>query len=221
MVQTRPGWVRERFKALGLDGHFDFVDFWYAYVTYISRAYGITVGKTWVPAVVPLADYGNTALRQNINARWAYDEDAQAFKVMSTRAVAAGEEVLESYMVSSQKDNAQVAFMFGFVLPGNPISVKQLTSMECSRLSSVPQDEARASPLASASACPVTRAFTSLPAGLFHHLAVLDCGTALPATVLSRERERDASHRGDSSSHDSSSRDSSGELHPAHGAGNL
>eukprot|EP00290_Baffinella_frigidus_P015907 CAMPEP_0180201178 /NCGR_PEP_ID=MMETSP0987-20121128/6611_1 /TAXON_ID=697907 /ORGANISM="non described non described, Strain CCMP2293" /LENGTH=332 /DNA_ID=CAMNT_0022156327 /DNA_START=45 /DNA_END=1040 /DNA_ORIENTATION=+ len=81
-VENRRRWVRERFKALGLDGHFDFVDFWYAYVTYISRAYGITVGKTWVPAVVPLADYGNTALRQNINARWAYDEDAQAFKVM-------------------------------------------------------------------------------------------------------------------------------------------
>ena len=58
-------------------------------MTYISRAYGITIGGTWVPAVVPVADFGNTAPRAALNARWFWDEPSATFRIATTRAVRA------------------------------------------------------------------------------------------------------------------------------------
>ncbi|EKX46574.1 hypothetical protein GUITHDRAFT_107779 [Guillardia theta CCMP2712] len=125
--------------------------------TYISRSYGVVLrsrrgGMKWQPVSVPLADMGNTALQGDVNTRWRYDSRSQVFLLESTRAIPAGSELLESYQVSSLKDNAHLAYMylcslsligiakpsspqlprFGMTMDGNP--VKRLTPQECLKL---------------------------------------------------------------------------------------
>ena len=48
--------------------------------------------------------------------------------------ISPGDELLESYQVSSKKDNHFLAFMFGFMQDGNPKHVRQIAKAEHKRL---------------------------------------------------------------------------------------
>mmetsp|Transcript_4142 Transcript_4142/g.15255 ORF Transcript_4142/g.15255 Transcript_4142/m.15255 type:complete len:193 (-) Transcript_4142:1718-2296(-) len=131
--------VEKTYREANIHRTIPWKEFWHSYVTYISRSYGVVLrsrrgGMKWQPVSVPLADMGNTALQGDVNTRWRYDSRSQVFLLESTRAIPAGSELLESYQVSSLKDNAHLAYMFGMTMDGNPVKVKRLTPQECLKL---------------------------------------------------------------------------------------
>jgi len=131
--------VERTFKEANLQRRIPWQAFWHSYVTYISRSYGVVMRSRqgdmkWQPVSVPVADMGNTASQGEINTRWRYDSRSQLFLLESTKAIPAGSELFESYQISSLKDNAHLAYMFGLTLDDNPVKVKRLTPQECLKL---------------------------------------------------------------------------------------
>ena len=140
-VREKKAYVKRRFDEMRVDRVYEWESFWQAYVTYISRSYGIVIrsqhdGKdVWLPAIAPVSDMGNTVSpKSRINTNWVYNKTAEEFQVVTTQEIPAGGEVYESYQISSLKDNAHLAFMFGFMLPDNPLPVEQLGSTACKRM---------------------------------------------------------------------------------------
>lgn len=146
MINLRKKKAHKWFQVNSLGNRLRWEDFWLGYVRYISRSYGITVktktGKRkWMPVAVPVADLGNTAATQDqVNTRWAYDDEREEFVVTVTMPVAEGQELFESYQISSLKDNSKLAYMFGFTLPGNPTHVEQLSSEVCRSMLQLPEE---------------------------------------------------------------------------------
>ena len=140
-VREKKAYVKRQFDEMRVASVYEWESFWQAYVTYISRSYGIVIrsqhdGKdVWLPAIAPVSDMGNTASpKSRINTNWVYNKTAEEFQVVTTQEIPAGGEVYESYQISSLKDNAHLAFMFGFMLPDNPLPVEQLGSTACKQM---------------------------------------------------------------------------------------
>eukprot|EP00277_Geminigera_cryophila_P011093 CAMPEP_0179439408 /NCGR_PEP_ID=MMETSP0799-20121207/23043_1 /TAXON_ID=46947 /ORGANISM="Geminigera cryophila, Strain CCMP2564" /LENGTH=276 /DNA_ID=CAMNT_0021221799 /DNA_START=85 /DNA_END=911 /DNA_ORIENTATION=+ len=147
-VRAKKEEIKRVFHFLGVDKKWEWEAFWYAYITYISRAYGITIKahdgtEMWMAAIGPFADLANTISPQStINSKWQYSQTLQEFQVITTEAVAAGHELYESYQISSIKDNSFLAYMFGFTLANNRKQVQQLGSTACRKMLHPRQEEA-------------------------------------------------------------------------------
>eukprot|EP00878_Enallax_costatus_P035849 GHUV01040088.1.p1 GENE.GHUV01040088.1~~GHUV01040088.1.p1 ORF type:complete len:486 (+),score=115.66 GHUV01040088.1:144-1601(+) len=97
-----------------------------------SRCFSDAVGREAVSLLVPCADMANHSMTPN--AGYRLDPETQTFNITTTEAVAAGQEVLISYLGEKpSKNNTQLMKDYGFVLPGNlndQIQLKQTSVMQ-------------------------------------------------------------------------------------------
>lgn len=110
-------------------------DYDWAFATLLTRG---VIGGGYLPkgdgcmfsmALEPAGDDFNTDTQDKQNVKWGYDSKTGAFRVVASRAVARGKELLEPY--TAVDDNEHLAGHWGVSLPGNPHLVQPMGKAQC------------------------------------------------------------------------------------------
>eukprot|EP00928_Gymnodinium_smaydae_P034524 TRINITY_DN24440_c0_g1_i1.p1 TRINITY_DN24440_c0_g1~~TRINITY_DN24440_c0_g1_i1.p1 ORF type:complete len:334 (+),score=22.16 TRINITY_DN24440_c0_g1_i1:61-1062(+) len=115
----------EKNHRLGLK----FKDFLWADAVISSRTFGLA-NKS---AMVPLGDLMNTSLEPNVE--WSKDLQNGFMLFRAKHDIKRGDELTDSYQVSSKKDNDTLLGLYGLLLSGNAkhMSTTKLNDLDCTR----------------------------------------------------------------------------------------
>ena len=95
---------------------YSYEDFKKAFCGVLSRTYGITVSpQEHGSCLAPFMDLENH--NKETNTRWFFDQKDQHFKLVATKDIQKGEELLTSY--GPTKSNTELLYTYGFALEDN------------------------------------------------------------------------------------------------------